>query len=102
MMIFFDLFTAVETHYYWPDLESDFHEVLRVMKPNGVFLVVGGEYLGSRFDTRNRDWANKIGMNIHTLGEFRRILVNTGFEEIKVFENYCARARVYLIIFKEK
>ncbi len=31
----FDLVTAVETHYYWPDLQADMQEVLRVLKPGG-------------------------------------------------------------------
>src|SRR5438477_5843418 len=29
----FDLVTAVETHYYWPDLPRDVREVFRVLKP---------------------------------------------------------------------
>ena len=29
----FDLVTAVETHYFWPDLPADMREVLRVLKP---------------------------------------------------------------------
>ena len=50
---FFDLVTAVETHIYWPCLETDLVEVWRVLKPGGVLLIVCGEYLGSRFDERN-------------------------------------------------
>src|SRR5262245_21134032 len=30
---YFDLVTAVETHYYWPDPVKDFQEILRVLKP---------------------------------------------------------------------
>jgi ubiquinone/menaquinone biosynthesis C-methylase UbiE len=36
----FDLVTAIETHYYWPDLAANFREVLRVLKPGGKFLLV--------------------------------------------------------------
>src|SRR5450432_3149598 len=32
----FDLVTAVETHYYWPDLNADMQEILRVLKPGGA------------------------------------------------------------------
>jgi len=85
---FFDLVTAVETHYYWPDLEVDLDEVLRVIKPDGIFLVIGGEYLGSRFDERNREWATKIGMRLNTLGELKSIMSNVGYKDIKIFENY--------------
>ena len=84
----FDLVTAVETHYYWPDLESDLGEILRVIKLEGSFLVIGGEYLGSRFDERNRDWATKIGMRLHTLEELKSIMSNVGFKDVEIFENY--------------
>ena len=28
--------TAVETHYYWPDLIADLQEIIRVLKPGGT------------------------------------------------------------------
>jgi hypothetical protein len=31
----FDLVTAVETHFWWPDLSNDIGEVLRVPEPSG-------------------------------------------------------------------
>ena len=31
----FDVVTAVETHYYWPNLAADLREILRVLKPGG-------------------------------------------------------------------
>lgn len=37
---FFDLITAFQTHYFWPDVEHDLKEVFRVLKPNGSFLLV--------------------------------------------------------------
>ncbi len=36
----FDLVTAVETHYYWPDLPANMREVLRVLKPGGRVVVI--------------------------------------------------------------
>jgi SAM-dependent methyltransferase len=36
----FDVVTAVETHYYWPDLAANLREVLRVMKPGGTLAVI--------------------------------------------------------------
>src|SRR5262249_39012078 len=40
----FDLVTAVETHYYWPDLPGDMREVLRVVKPGGALAIIAEAY----------------------------------------------------------
>jgi ubiquinone/menaquinone biosynthesis C-methylase UbiE len=42
----FDLVTAVETHYYWPDLPANVREVLRVLKPGGQFVLIAETYRG--------------------------------------------------------
>ena len=36
----YDLVTAFETIYFWPDLEHAFSEIARVLAPGGRFLVV--------------------------------------------------------------
>jgi len=36
----FDLVTAVETHFYWPNLPRDVAEIARVMKPGGRLCVI--------------------------------------------------------------
>src|SRR5690348_5373901 len=46
----FDLVTAVETHYYWPDLPRDVREVMRVLKPAGRFVIIAETYRGRRND----------------------------------------------------
>jgi ubiquinone/menaquinone biosynthesis C-methylase UbiE len=40
----FDLVTAVETQYYWPDLVNDMREILRVLKPGGTLVVILESY----------------------------------------------------------
>ena len=36
----FDVVTAVETVYFWPDLQKCFQEVKRVLKPGGQFAIM--------------------------------------------------------------
>lgn len=81
----FDLVTAVETHYYWPDLAADFREVLRVLAPGGRFLLIAETYKG-----RPMDWlywpAMRLMLRAHylSLDEHRRALVAAGFTNVEV------------------
>jgi ubiquinone/menaquinone biosynthesis C-methylase UbiE len=42
----FDIVTAVETHYYWPDLPANVREIWRVLKPGGTFALIAETYRG--------------------------------------------------------
>jgi SAM-dependent methyltransferase len=83
----FDLVTAVETHYYWPDLPRDVREVMRTLVPGGTFLVIAETYRG-----RTNDWAYRPTMQLLlraaylSPGEHRALLENAGFERVEVFE----------------
>jgi len=46
----FDVVTAIETHYYWPDLVHDLTEVLRVLKPGGTVAIIAETYRGRTYD----------------------------------------------------
>ena len=41
---FFDVVTAFQTHYFWPDLENDVKEVFRILKQRGHFMIVAEVY----------------------------------------------------------
>jgi ubiquinone/menaquinone biosynthesis C-methylase UbiE len=43
----FDLVTAVETHFWWPNLPGDMREVFRVMKPGGTLVLIAEIYKGA-------------------------------------------------------
>lgn len=40
----FGTITAVQTHYFWPDLKSDVPEVFRVLKKGGTFIIISEIY----------------------------------------------------------
>lgn len=84
----FDLVTAIETHYYWPDLVANMKEVSRVLKNGAIFLIVGGEYKGSKRDERDQKWAHIIGMTLHAARELEEVLREVGFCDVKMNENY--------------
>jgi len=84
----FDLVTAVETHYFWPDLTTDLKEVMRVQKPGGLLIVLGGEYKGGKYDERNEKWVALGNMSYHTPQELRKLFLDVGFTEVEVHEEY--------------
>ena len=81
----FDVVTAFETVYFWPDILRCFREVRRVLKPGGTFLICN-ECSG---DTGRGDkWAEKIGgMTIYRDVQLRAMLEQTGFRNIQVHKN---------------
>src|SRR5262249_29452654 len=56
----FALATAIETHFYWPDLPADMREVLRVLKSGGSLVIIAEVYKGGKYDWLVRRFANSI------------------------------------------
>lgn len=81
----FDVVTAVETHYYWPDLANDLREIRRVLAPGGQFLLIAETYKG-----RAMDWLFWPVMRLLlraqylTLDEHRAALTAAGFADVAV------------------
>jgi ubiquinone/menaquinone biosynthesis C-methylase UbiE len=82
----FELVTAVETHYYWPDLPRDVREVMRVLKAGGALVIIAETYRG-----RNNDWLYRPVMQLVlraaylTPEEHRRLLLDAGYRDVEVF-----------------
>ncbi len=84
----FDLVTAVNTHNYWPNLADDMQEILRVLKPNGKFIMIGSVYQGGKYDKRNQEFAALINIACPSIHEIRELFLRTGYIEVQMFEKY--------------
>jgi len=89
----FDLITAVETHYYWPDLKADLQEVLRVLKLGGAFVIIAEAYKGGKYDRllQRLEALQRRGIMNYahlTVDEHRELLSKAGFSDVRVFEEY--------------
>lgn len=81
----FDLVTAFETVYFWPDLAQSFQEVRRVLKPGGIFFLCN-ECNG---DTdKDNKWTQIIdGMTIYRDVQLKALLEQAGFSSIQSDKN---------------
>ena len=80
----FDVVSAVETYYFWPDMTEDLAEVRRVMKPRGQLVIMAGMYRGSEFDKRNERLIQAGGMRCFSVQEFEETLKDAGFPMVAV------------------
>ncbi len=79
----FDIVTAFETVYFWPDIEKSFGEVKRVLKPGGIFLI-GMESNGN--DNMTMKISEKlIDMTVYNDGELTEFLKNNDYSQITVY-----------------
>jgi SAM-dependent methyltransferase len=85
---FFDFAVAIESHYFWPDLQHDLREIWRVLRAGGTVVLAGAVYFGGKFDSRNRKLAAKGGMNCQTLSELREAVGGAGYADVVVHEEW--------------
>lgn len=83
----FDLVTAFETVYFWPNIESCFKEIRRVLKDNGQFAVINDP------GDPEKHWEEKIpGMTAYTADEIACLMEQAGFADDRITTNkymYC-------------
>ena len=90
----FDVVTAFETVYFWPELAQNFREVYRVLKPGGTLLICNE----SNGDTdKDKKWTEIIGgMTIYRDTELKAYLEQAGFHEVQIYKKkswLCVTAR---------
>ena len=87
----FDLATAVETHYYWPDLDADMQELLRILKPGGVLIIIAEAYKGGKYDRllQRLEQLRWIMNYAHlSASEHRELFSRAGYSDVQLFEEY--------------
>jgi len=78
----FDLVTAVETIYFWPNLSGCLKEIRRVLKPSGKLIIINEMYMDN--DSR-KEYEEYLGkMNIYAPEQLRKIIAESGYKNIKM------------------
>lgn len=78
----FDVVTAVETHYYWPNLPANVREVLRVLKPGGTFALIAETYRGGPLRWLYGAVMPLLRAAFLSDAEHRDLLTQAGFTEV--------------------
>ena len=75
----FDLATAFETVYFWPDPAENFKEVRRVLKEGGRFAVINDA------GDPDKHWEEKIpGMKAYSPEQIASFMEGAGFSDIRI------------------
>ena len=81
----FDVVTAFETVYFWPEIARCFTEIHRVLKAGGVFMITN-ETSGK---TKSHEKWMKIvdGMSVYTGEQLEAMLTGAGFARVVIDED---------------
>ncbi len=82
----FDLVTAIETQYYWPNLDEDMRETLRVLKPGGKLLVIAENYKGGRHDWLGGPLMRLLGSSRLSASDQRELFARAGYSDVQIIE----------------
>jgi len=82
----FNLITAVETQYYWPDLVKDMQEILRVLKPGGTLIIIAESYKDGKFDKLQRPVMKLLRSANLGVNEQRELFSTAGYTDVQIFE----------------
>jgi SAM-dependent methyltransferase len=82
----FDLVTAVETQYYWPNLVKDMQETLRVLKPGGTLVVILESYKKGIRNKLEQPAMKLLGTSNLSADEQRELFVKAGYADVQIFE----------------
>jgi len=82
----FDLVTAVETQYYWPDLLGDMREILRVLRPGGTLIVIAESYKKGANEVLQRPVMKLLRSTNLSVDEQRELFSAAGYNAVEIFE----------------
>ena len=82
----FDLVTAVETQYYWPDPVNDMREILRVLRAGCTLAVIAESYKNGKHDQVLGPVMRLLGSSRMGVPEHRALFERAGFSGVTIAE----------------
>jgi len=81
---YFDIVSAVETVYFWPNLADCFKEIKRVLKPSGKFIIINEAYKNEIFREKNEAYIAAGDMQIFAPEELKKWLEELQFSNVTI------------------
>ncbi len=81
----FDLVTAIETYYFWPNFTEALQEIKRVLKPDGKLLMVNEMVKDGVYEIKNAKLIQKTQVRLFSLEEIKDIIQSVGFGDVQIF-----------------
>jgi ubiquinone/menaquinone biosynthesis C-methylase UbiE len=79
----FDLVTAFETVYFWPDFVNDLREVRRTLKPGGKIFICNEMMRVEAGEQPYTFWIEKLNLNAYSKNDLEKHLSAAGFTGIE-------------------
>jgi SAM-dependent methyltransferase len=81
----FDLVTAFETYYFWPNINASLREIKRVLKPGGSLLLVNEMVKDGVYEVANSKMISESYVRLIPLAELQNVMLAVGFVDVRVF-----------------
>jgi ubiquinone/menaquinone biosynthesis C-methylase UbiE len=82
---FFDLVTAIETYYFWPNLPEAFKEIKRILKKGGYLLIINEMIADGAYELKNEELIAKTQVHLVPLQEMQKALISASFGTVKIY-----------------
>lgn len=80
----FDKIFSIESYYFWPNLEQDVKEILRVLKPGGRVFIAADIHHRENLEEKVLYYIRTLNMTNLTFAEFHTLLTDAGYDSVTI------------------
>lgn len=80
----FDKIFSIESYYFWPDLQKDVKEILRVLRPGGRVFITADIHDRPNLSQEVLDTIDKLHMTNLSFAAFAQVLEQAGYVDVVI------------------